>query len=1223
MTNHNKDTIVIKRSLFSLTPEKILDLLDPKNPELYLEWGRATGLEKTLITDLKKGLSLNDDTLEDRKVFYGSNALPEPASRTIFSFMWEALQDKILIVLCAAAVIEMAIGIYKFAFAPVGKRDKFGLIDGAAIVVAVVIVVMVGSISDFRKQNQFHQLSEFSKSLAQTSVIRGGEPCVVPTDSILVGDIVVLETGDVIVADGVLVEGFHIQTDESSLTGEPISISKDFEVDPFLLSGTKIVHGVGRMLVVATGVNSLNGRTLLALDVEPEATPLQEKLGRIADKIAMFGVIASFSMAIILLVAYFISSPPSGKDSFQISQDIVALLILTVTVIVVAVPEGLPLAVTISLAHATLCMLKDNNLVRHLAACEIMGNATTICSDKTGTLTMNKMTVVQGSLLSTQFKHQDVQADFKQTVLRSAESSEMASKLLKFAALTLNVNSTANESCNKDGEIAFNGSKTEVALLEFTRILGYEYQADRKAVTLVAIEPFSSDRKRMSCIMRVSADASFEQSLGLREEEISPANAETKDWVCVKGASEIVLSLCDRYMDSNGRVQSLTEEVRASYANLISAYASDALRTIGLATRPFPLPAATESPVSANGNRSDGGSGFPTPDEELELPIPDDEKLILMGVFGIQDPLRPEVPGAVQACQSAGVLVRMVTGDNLQTACAIARECGILTADGMSMEGPKFRTLSQAEMDKILPHLQVLARSSPLDKQILVNNLKRLGETVAVTGDGSNDAPALAAADVGFSMGIAGTDVAKEASDIVLMDDNFASLVKAVIWGRSVYDSIRKFLQFQLTVNVSAVSLTIITSIYSTVAGPKTIASVLSAIQLLWINLIMNTFAALALATDPPSADLLNRKPSNRAESIISPDMFKMIVGQVIYQITVCIVIYFKGPGWWGNNTSAEANLESMKHTGVDVTTATVIFNTYVFCQIFNEINCRSITRTKINIFKGFFKNNMFVGVLTLTILLQTLIIQFGGVVFKTDQNGLGALGWLISILVGSGGLIVGFIIRTMPDFPLPAFLLGASSSSDTKASGKMVAGKIGESDDGSGILGDSDVSGHDTMVDIPIEGSGNADAASRANRDNRASMEQMTALRFPGPIVSHAPVAPGATMPLHVSHHYTPDQDEASDSPRATRSWRSGAVSLVNAFRNSRHQNTDLTTLQVADPSRARYAQAVRTRQASANQMAARLMRSNASVNGSVAGLGNRTVTMESTREFINGRRV
>ncbi|RKO86851.1 HAD-like domain-containing protein, partial [Blyttiomyces helicus] len=313
-------------------------------------------------------------------------------------------------------------------------------------------------------------------------------------------------------------------------------------------------------------------------------------------------------------------------------------------------------------------------------------------------------------------------------------------------------------------------------------------------------------------------------------------------------------------------------------------YANDGLRTFCLAYKPIVRYAS--NPI------------FPTSSDGESTPTPlleDTYGLTLLAVFGIQDPIRPEVPNAVRSCASAGIVVRMVTGDNVGTARTIARDCGILNEGGLIMEGPEFRKLSPVEMDEVVPRLQVLARSSPLDKQVLVKALKRLGETVAVTGDGTNDAPALKSADVGFSMGIAGTEVAKEASDVVILDDNFVSIVKAVIWGRSVYDSVRKFLQFQLTVNVSAVVITVATSVVSAVRGPKIPASCLTAVQLLWVNLIMDTLAAIALATDPPTPELLNRPPSRRTDSLINRDMFRQIVGQSIYQIAVCMTLYFCG----------------------------------------------------------------------------------------------------------------------------------------------------------------------------------------------------------------------------------------------------------------------------------------------------------------------------------------
>ena len=397
------------------------------------------------------------------------------------------------------------------------------------------------------------------------------------------------------------------------------------------------------------------------------------------------------------------------------------------------------MAVTLALGHAMLRMLKDQNLVRHLKACETMGNATTICSDKTGTLTMNRMTVVKGTIYGQEFDSKDM-------------TSLQAFPFKKDLCVGLNVNSTACESMNQSGKSEFVGSKTEVAILEFTRRLGFEYAKDREELEpkIIDVQPFSSEKKSMSTIVDLNGEAV----------------------VFSKGASEIILKNCTHYMNKDGQRVLLTDDVRSTFESMIHRFASQALRTIGVARKV---------------RQKEG--------EEIL------EDLTLLAIVAIQDPVRPEVPDAVSRCQNAGIIVRMVTGDNQETARSIAKECGILT-NGVVMEGPVFRDLSDRQRRELVPRLQVLARSSPMDKQVLVKTLKSLGETVAVTGDGTNDAPALKAADVGFSMGIAGTEVAKEASDIVLLDDNFASLVKAVVWGRSVYDSVRKFLQFQLTVNV-------------------------------------------------------------------------------------------------------------------------------------------------------------------------------------------------------------------------------------------------------------------------------------------------------------------------------------------------------------------------------------------------------------------------------------
>jgi Ca2+-transporting ATPase len=722
--------------------------------------------------------------------------------------------------------------------------------------------------------------------------------------------------------DGIFIEGHNVKCDESQTTGESDLIKKHpaddvytaienhdslRKLDPFILSGAQVTDGVGTFLVTSTGVNSSYGKTLMSLREDPEVTPLQSKLNTLAEYIAKLGGAAGLLLFIVLFIEFLVRLPKNTGTPTEKGQQFLQIFIVTVTIIVVAVPEGLPLAVTLALAFATTRMLKDNNLVRHLKACEVMGNATTICSDKTGTLTENKMTVVAGTLgTSSRFggtvntsETSNGNTKGKQTQLEAPVENlspqEVVTSLSQGVRTLLKdsiaINSTAFEG-DVEGVKTFVGSKTETALLQFAKdfLAMDSVDQERSNANVVQLIPFDSSRKCMGVVVRL--DKGHYR-------------------LYVKGASEILLEKCTALIHDPTQeptASQMTEDNRQTLTNLIDNYATRSLRTIAMVYRDF-------DKWPPRGARTVDGEGSEAVFEDIFT------DMILLSIVGIQDPLRQGVAEAVATCQKAGVVVRMVTGDNMVTARAIATECGIFTKGGLIMEGPAFRKLSKTQMDQAIPRLQVLARSSPKDKQILVRRLKELGETVAVTGDGTNDAPALKTADVGFSMGISGTEVAKEASAIILMDDNFKSIVKAMMWGRAVNDAVKKFLQFQVTVNITAVLLTFITA----VSSPDE-ESVLTAVQLLWVNLIMDTMAALALATDPPTESILNRKPDPKSAPLISIAMWKMIIGEALYQLAITLLLYYGSESILSYGSAEE-----------QARIPTLVFNTFVWMQIFNQ----------------------------------------------------------------------------------------------------------------------------------------------------------------------------------------------------------------------------------------------------------------------------------------------
>jgi Ca2+-transporting ATPase len=723
----------------------------------------------------------------ERRAVFGNNQLPTKKQPSFIHMVWRAYNDPVLFFLTGAAAISLAIGLYQtFTSTHSVNNPPLEWVDGVTILVAVIIIVLVGSINDWVKSQRFQKLNE--KQLEQdSSVIRFGVSRRIPNSEIYVGDVVHLEAGDVIPADGILVSGHKVMCDESSVTGalelvlktpgdeafRAMSEQNETSLDPFILSGTKVLEGVGTFLVTSTGVHSIYGKILESLRDQPDPVPLlQARLTVVAKQLAWMGGIISLVLFVALFIKFLAglhrdSSSPAGK-----AKNFVDIAIIALSVLVIAAPEGLPLALALSLAQAATRMLKENVLVRQLKACETMGNATNLCTDKTGMLTQNKMAVVAGTV-GLNFRFYDKRGVSVSSLGPESSTEDSAHGLAEDVRKLLRESIVLNTApFEVDHEFSIVGSNTESTLLKFAEDhLGMcLLEEERQKENMVQFIPLDSAHKCIATVIELP----------------SPV---CKYRVFIKGAPEILLSKSTRIIPDPSTASSdieLNSTGREQVARTIDSYANQALRTIGLAYRDLPLP-----------SQKDGTRKSKT-DFTIDYLLND---LVFLAVMAIHDPLRPGVSQTVQTCQRANVIVRMVTGDNILTATAIAKQCGIYSdnSEDIAMEGTQFWALPDDELALKLPHLKVLARASPEDKQKLVVRLKGVGEVVAYAGDGTNDALAMSAADVSFAMGgVTGTEVARQASSIILLTDDFTCIIKAIMWGRAVKDSVKKYLLVSL-----------------------------------------------------------------------------------------------------------------------------------------------------------------------------------------------------------------------------------------------------------------------------------------------------------------------------------------------------------------------------------------------------------------------------------------
>jgi magnesium-transporting ATPase (P-type) len=776
----------IKELLKSINQPQALE----RNLKNLSSLGGTDGLVSLLHTNRSAGIDAS--SVAQRRALLGTNSLPSAPRNSFWQLFVDTFDDATLQILIAAAIVSLVIGVY--------DDPATGYVEGLAILAAVLIVSVVTAVNDYQKESQFRDLSKANDEV-DVLVMRSGKATQIGVEELVVGDVVCIEAGDQIPCDGVLLQGDGLEVDESALTGEPIDIDKDLVNDPFVLSGCNATAGSAQFLAIAVGKDSQWGVIKSHLEKEQEQTPLQEKLDDMAALIGYVGMAAAAATFVAMMYIKIVIKPAYLND-ISIFHHALDAFIIGVTIVVVAVPEGLPLAVTISLAYSTKQMLADQNLIRHLAACETMGNATNICSDKTGTLTENRMTVVKGWFAN----HEEEDA----TAMKDKNKISRVAREVLFNAISccatariVPADPADDSGPIRDSRPHVIGNKTEAALLLWSQSqYDDDYEARRSKAKFGEVGgsrlfPFSSARKRMSVLVASEGEDTDVHMTRKTSQSL------TKWTLYHKGAAEALLENCTKYLDTDGSEKDMTNTKMKEMKALIKEYASEALRCVAVCHRNNIEASLKIDPSKAT-----------LVDVESKL----ENNLTLDAIVGIADPLRLDVVDAVATCQRAGIFVRMVTGDNLDTANAIAKEAGILTEGGLSMVGEDFRKLTPRQLDDILPRLQVLARSSPEDKHMLVQRLngglmpeteeewleahpgrnfekekdlilpgykqewaerhQHGGEVVGVTGDGTNDGPALKAADVGLSMGLSGTDVAKKASDIIIMDDNFSSIVK-------------------------------------------------------------------------------------------------------------------------------------------------------------------------------------------------------------------------------------------------------------------------------------------------------------------------------------------------------------------------------------------------------------------------------------------------------------
>ena len=1162
-------SVIDLENLMGKYKERGNDFLDLK----YFSEKPVAELIKDLKTDPENGLS----SLSGREEAFGSNKVFVEPVPHFCSYVWEALKDLMVRILIVAAIVSIILGC---TFSDDPSKDW---IDGVSIVIAVLVVVLVGSITDYQKETKFHELNEVQAEGTKYKLIRNGQPEDHISDDLLVGDLIMVNYGDIMAADVLLIEGNGIKMDESALTGESDAMKKEkYErckelldagekklPSPLILSGTNCIEGSGKGIVIAVGEHSQKGIIRRTVDnaQENSQTPLEAKLERIAQLIGYFGIGAGIVTLVALMIRFAISftdevddynktskvesivtamlfNLPHKKieDGFannsdselvdprlNVAKKILDIIILCISIVVVAIPEGLPLAVTLSLAFSIKKMMDYNNLVRKMHACETMGGANYICTDKTGTLTKNEMSVFQvltGTWRKELAQNMSVEEVGKlgnqkgnpDEVKLIREDHSVLFKNEKFwetlkVAIAVNVDASIktldSPNINGDTEICETKNKTDKAFIDFLyrfrSPISVEKEKYLKDEGCFKQFPFDSKRKRMTTFIK-----NKEFSTGCR--------------LFSKGGGENARVFCKFYMDPDtGEKKVLDDSMSTQIKQSIEDFNKDKLRSLYIAYKDI-----TESQFNQ----------CEQPDSNGKLIDQDD--LVFLAVFGIKDSLRDGVKEAVRKCHDASVNVIMVTGDNIVTATAIAKECGILGDDvnlknlgtkdiepdpealndpnkkeeyiqtilenqPKALTGNTFynsvgglicevcqedtnlckcpKTESEAKQlaeknnepqkkvkrdviknmenfKKVTKNLNVMARSQPIHKYALVLGLKTLKNVVAVTGDGTNDAPALSKSDVGFAM-FAGTDIAKEASDIVIIDNNFSSIVIAIIYGRNIYDNIRKFLQFQLSVNFCACILVFVCACI----GNET---PLTPIQMLWVNLIMDSLGSLALATEPPYEELLNRAPTRRNESMINGKMWKHIVMQSLIQIILLIIFYLIAPefikednlvrsaenkiiqfcytkypgkdtdhiiygteikwviegklknqykhycGSYSNRpTLAEAYLEYVKSNSA-TTHMCLIFNIFVFYTLFNQFNCRVIDDS-LNIFIRINRSLLFPLICLLEMALQVIIIFVGNSPFHIVSSGLTGTQWGICIGFSAITFVVSIITKFIP----------------------------------------------------------------------------------------------------------------------------------------------------------------------------------------------------------------